>query len=131
MYFIFQGQRSQGLNGLATAHCKHRWGSLLRRAHFESLRAAEAKNAATINHLMSKRQSVLYFPESPACVTPKFICNDVIARLAKWRVLATTGVCASARTELKRQRLLDIRVTDLCGKMVLEFGKLCRLYFFV
>ena len=35
-------------------------GSLLRRAHFESLRAAEAKNAATINHLMSKRQSVLY-----------------------------------------------------------------------
>ena len=33
-------------------------GSLLRRAHFESLRAAEAKNAATINHLMSKRQSV-------------------------------------------------------------------------
>ena len=36
-------------------------GSLLRRAHFESLRAAEAKNAATINHLMSKRQSVLYF----------------------------------------------------------------------
>ena len=49
--FIFQGQRSQGLNGLATAHCEHRW--VLRRA-------AEAKNAATINHLMSKRQSVLY-----------------------------------------------------------------------
>ena len=39
-------------------------GSLLRRAHFESLRAAEAKNTATINHLMSKRQSVLYFPYS-------------------------------------------------------------------
>ena len=39
-------------------------GSLLRRANFESLRAAEAKNAATINHLMSKRQSVLYFPYS-------------------------------------------------------------------
>ena len=39
-------------------------GSLLRRAHFESLRAAEAKNAATINHLTSKRQSVLYFPYS-------------------------------------------------------------------
>ena len=55
--------------------------------------------------------------ESPACVTPKFICNDVIARLAKWRVLATTGVCASARTELKRQRFLDIGVTDLCGKI--------------
>ena len=34
---------------------------------------------------------------------------------------------ASARTELKRQRFLDIGVTDLCGKMVLEFGKLCRL----
>ena len=62
--FIFQGQRSQGLNGLATAHCDHRRGSLLRRAHFESLRAAEAKNAATINHLISKRQSVLYFPYS-------------------------------------------------------------------
>ena len=71
------------------------------------------------------------YAESPACVTPKFICNDVFARLAKWRVLATTGVCASARTELKRQRFLDIGVTDLCGKMVLEFGKLCRLYFFV
>ena len=39
-------------------------GSLLRRAHFESLRAAEAKNTATINHLISKRQSVLYFPYS-------------------------------------------------------------------
>ena len=64
--------------------------------------------------------------ESPACVTPKFICNDVIARLAKWRVLATTGVCASARIELKRQRFVVIGVTDLCGKMVLEFGKLCR-----
>ena len=37
-------------------------GSLLWRAHFESLRVAEAKNAATINHLMSKRRSVLYFP---------------------------------------------------------------------
>ena len=37
-------------------------GSLLWRAHFESLRAAEAKNAATIDHLMSKRQSLLYFP---------------------------------------------------------------------
>ena len=64
--------------------------------------------------------------ESPACVTPKFICNDVIARLAKWRVLATTGVCASARIELKRQRFVVIGVTDLCGKLVLEFGKLCR-----
>ena len=39
-------------------------------------------------------------------------------------------MCASARTELKRQLFLDIGVTDLCGKMVLEFGKLCRLYFF-
>ena len=39
-------------------------GSLLRRANFESLREAEAKKAATINHLMSKRQSVLYFPYS-------------------------------------------------------------------
>ena len=67
--------------------------------------------------------------ESPACVTPKFICNDVIARLAKWRVLATTGACASARTELKRQLFLDIGVTDLCRKMVVEFGKLCSLYF--
>ena len=56
--FIFQGQRSQALSGLATAHC------LLWRAHFESLRVAEAKNAATINRLMSKRRSVLYFPYS-------------------------------------------------------------------
>ena len=39
-------------------------GSLLWRAHFESLRVAEAKNAATINRLMSKRRSVLYFPNS-------------------------------------------------------------------
>ena len=38
--------------------------SLLWRAHFESLRVAEAKNAATINRLMSKRRSVLYFPYS-------------------------------------------------------------------
>ena len=79
----------------------------------------------------NSRDSLRIPVESPACVTPKFICNGVIARLAKWRVLATTGVCASARTELKRQRFLDIGVTDLCGKMVLEFGKLCRLYFFV
>ena len=39
-------------------------GSLPWRAHFESLRVAEAKNAATINRLMSKRRSVLYFPYS-------------------------------------------------------------------
>ena len=39
-------------------------GSLLWRAYFESLRVAEAKNAATINRLMSKRRSVLYFPYS-------------------------------------------------------------------
>ena len=39
-------------------------GSILWRAHFESLRVAEAKNAATINRLMSKRRSVLYFPYS-------------------------------------------------------------------
>ena len=64
-------KRSQGLNGLATAHCSIVGGSLLRRAHFESLRAAEAKNAATINHLMSKRQSVLYFPYSTLSSTVK------------------------------------------------------------
>ena len=39
-------------------------GSLLWRAHFELLTVAEAKNAATINRLMSERQSVLYFPYS-------------------------------------------------------------------
>ena len=39
-------------------------GSLLWRGHFESLRVAEAKNAATINRLMSEHQSVLYFPYS-------------------------------------------------------------------
>ena len=26
--FIFQGQRSQALTGLITAHCEHRWGQL-------------------------------------------------------------------------------------------------------
>ena len=26
--FIIQGQRSQELTGLATAHCEHRWGQL-------------------------------------------------------------------------------------------------------
>ena len=26
--FIIQGQRSQALTGLATAHCEHRWGQL-------------------------------------------------------------------------------------------------------
>ena len=49
--FIFQGQRSQGHTSLATAPCEHRFASLLWRAHFESLRAAEAKNVATINQL--------------------------------------------------------------------------------
>ena len=39
-------------------------GSLLWRANIESLRVAEAKNAATINRLMSKRPSVLYLPKS-------------------------------------------------------------------
>ena len=39
-------------------------GSLLWRAHFESLRVAEAINAAPRNRLMSKRRSVLYFPYS-------------------------------------------------------------------
>ena len=62
--FIIQGQRSQGSTVLPRLIASIVGGSLLRRAHFESLRAAEAKNAATINHLMSKRQSVLYFPNS-------------------------------------------------------------------
>ena len=65
--FIIQGQRSQELTGLATAHCAHAsivGGSLLWRANIESLRVAEAKNAATINRLMSKRPSVLYLPKS-------------------------------------------------------------------
>ena len=62
--FIIQGQRSQALTGLATAHCEHRWGQLTLESPFESLRVAEAKNAATINRLMSKRRSVLYFPNS-------------------------------------------------------------------
>ena len=39
-------------------------GSLLWRAHFELLRVAEAKNAATINRLISEYQSVLYFQYS-------------------------------------------------------------------
>ena len=32
--FIIQGQRSQGLNGLATAHCEHRWGQLTSESPF-------------------------------------------------------------------------------------------------
>ena len=62
--FISQGQRSQAFTGLATAIASIVGGSLLWRAHFESLRVAEAKNAATINRLRSKRRSVLYFPYS-------------------------------------------------------------------
>ena len=34
-------------------------GSLLRRAHFESLRTAEAKNAATINQLKYRSRSCI------------------------------------------------------------------------
>ena len=34
-------------------------GSLLRRAHFESLRAAEAKNSATINQLKYRSRSCI------------------------------------------------------------------------
>ena len=62
-------------------------GSLLRRAHFESLRAAEAKNAATINHLMSKRQSVTLFSRvkghkgSP--VLPRLLPNIVMGSLLR------------------------------------------------
>ena len=62
--FIFQGQRSQVLTGLATAHCEHRWGQLTLESPFRSLRVAEAKNVATINCLMSERRNVLYFPYS-------------------------------------------------------------------
>ena len=62
--FIFQGQRSQALTVLPRLIVSIVGGSLLWRAHFESLRVAEAKNAATINRLMSERQSVLYFPYS-------------------------------------------------------------------
>ena len=32
--FIFQGQRSQGLDGLATAHCEYRWGQLTSESPF-------------------------------------------------------------------------------------------------
>ena len=66
-------------------------GSLLRRAHFESLRAGEAKNAATINHLMSKRQSVLYFPtllsrvkgHKGSPVLPRFLPSIVMGSLLR------------------------------------------------
>ena len=72
MYFIFHTvlyfPRSKVTRAHRSCHGSLRaslhGGSLLWRAHFESLRVAEAKNAATINHLMSKRQSVLYFPYS-------------------------------------------------------------------
>ena len=62
-------------------------GSLLRRAHFESLRAAEAKNEATINHLMSKRQSVTLFSRvkghkgSP--VSPRLLPSIVMGSLLR------------------------------------------------
>ena len=62
--FIIQGQRSQTLPVLPQLIASIVGGSLLWRAHFESLRVTEAKNAATINCLMSKRRSVLYFPNS-------------------------------------------------------------------
>ena len=54
--FIFQGQGPKGSTVLPRLIASIVGGSLLLRAHFESWRAAEAKNAATINHLMSKHQ---------------------------------------------------------------------------
>ena len=33
--FIIQGQRSQALIGLATAHCEHRWGQLTLESPFQ------------------------------------------------------------------------------------------------
>ena len=58
-YFIIQGQRSQGLTGLATAPSEHRDGQLTSETHFESLRAAEAKNSATINQLKYRSRSCI------------------------------------------------------------------------
>ena len=68
-------------------------GSLLWRAHFESLRVAEAKNAATINRLMSKRQSILSFPHSTlfsrvkghkgSPVLPRLLPSIVMGRLLR------------------------------------------------
>ena len=55
--FIFQGQRSQALTGLATAHCEHRWGQLTLESPFRIVEAAEAKNAATINQLKYRSHS--------------------------------------------------------------------------
>ena len=54
--FIFQGQRSQALPRLIASMVG---GSLLWRAHFESLRAAETKNAATINQLKYRSRSCI------------------------------------------------------------------------
>ena len=79
-------------------------GSLLWRAHFESLRAAEAKNATTINHLlskrlmsslMSKRRSVLR--RSPKCMSKRHKPVKVPFSLALWAWSRATKAlgCAS------------------------------------
>ena len=57
--FIFQGQRSQGSTVLPQLIASIVMGSLLRRAHLESLRAAEAKNSATINQLKYHSRSCI------------------------------------------------------------------------
>ena len=66
MYFIFHTVLYFQGSKIARAQrsCHGSLRASLGAAYFESLRAAETKNAATINHLMSKRQSVLYFPYS-------------------------------------------------------------------
>ena len=64
MYFIFHAVLYFPGSKVTRAH--RSWflpsivmGSLLRRAHFESLRAAEAKNSATINQLKYRSRSCI------------------------------------------------------------------------
>ena len=69
-------------------------GSLLRRAHFESLRAAEAKNSATINQLKYRSRS---------CITAN-IAYVLIINVAVYKDLNlefVTKKCFVTRTQCK------------------------------
>ena len=58
-YFIFQGKGHKGSLALPWLLASIVEGSLLRRAHFESLRVAEAKTVATINQYKYRTRSCI------------------------------------------------------------------------
>ena len=98
-------------------------GSLLPRAHFESLRAAEAKNAATINHLMSTRQSVLYFPYSTTVkghkgspVLPRSIVMGSLLRRAHLESLRAAEAKNSATINQLKYRSRSLVPTPPCAR---------------